>query len=261
MFAILQFRVGAAAVLAVTLAASPILLIAQAPSADVPPITIRTSTRLVVLDAVVTDKKGQPISGLKADDFVVEENGKKQRIATFTPPGTAQAAAEPVPPGLLSNRAEYLRPAGNPTVLLLDAANSRFKDQAYGRSQMLKYVAEQSGSGTPMAVVALTDRLHVLQEFTSDPRILAAAIRNLKPQEQVLQPAAAPSSTATTDALATGPNGPAAVAMAQAEVAAFQNLVTGYNLELRTIVTRSLAAAGWLSRPQECCVADLGVSI
>ncbi|MFZ0480644.1 MAG: VWA domain-containing protein [Terriglobales bacterium] len=237
MFAKLQLRIGVAASLAVMLAASPILLSAQAPSSEVPPITIRTSTRLVVLDVVVTDKKGQPVTGLKADDFVVEESGKKQRVATFTPPGTAQAAAEPLPPGLFSNRAEYLRPAGNPTVLLLDAANSRFRDQAYGRLQMLKYVSEQSGSGTPMAVVALTDRLHVLQEFTSDPKILAAAIRNLKPQEQVLLPESSPSSAAATDALASGPNAGVAIGIAQAELAAFQNLVTGYNLEVRTIIT------------------------
>ena len=47
-------------------------------------------------------------------------------------------------------------PAGVPTVLLLDAANSPFKDQAYARSQMLKYVLEQGQSGHPMAVFTLT---------------------------------------------------------------------------------------------------------
>src|SRR5262245_11825062 len=57
-------------------------------SPSVPTITIRVNTRLVVVDVVVTDKKGQPFNGLNAEDFTVEENGKKQKIAVFSPPGT-----------------------------------------------------------------------------------------------------------------------------------------------------------------------------
>ena len=34
-------------------------------------------------------------------------------------------------------------------MLILDALNSPFKDQAYARSQMLKYVVEQSEPGRP----------------------------------------------------------------------------------------------------------------
>jgi VWFA-related protein len=173
-------------------AISSTTLHAEEPAASLPTVTIRTNTRLVVVDAVVTDKKGQPVSGLKAEDFSLEENGKKQRIAFFTPPG-APGISNPgpppstLPPGVLSNRPEFLKPAGAPTILLLDAANSSFKDQAYGRWQMLKYVEEQSHKGMPMAVMTLSDHLHMLQDFTSDPEILATAIRNLRPQEQAQQ--------------------------------------------------------------------------
>jgi VWFA-related protein len=227
-----------AVALVLNLVGSPTILHAQEPASEVPSMTIRANTRLAMIDVVVTDKKGQPITGLKAQDFVLEENGKKQRIATFTPPGASQAAPQPLPAGLLSNRPEYLRPAGIPTVLLLDAANSHFKDQAYGRSQMLKYVADQADSGVPMAVMTLTDRLHVLQEFTSDPKILATAIKKLRPQEQLLQAGVAPSSpSGSADAIGSGPGTAAAINAAQAEVAAFQNIATGYKLELRTVIT------------------------
>jgi len=53
-------------------------LAAQQAESSVPAPTIRANTRMVLVDAVVTDKKGQPISDLKVEDFVVEENGKKQ---------------------------------------------------------------------------------------------------------------------------------------------------------------------------------------
>ena len=186
----LPFRIALASTLALNLAAGPTSLSAQQTSEEIPGITIRTSTRLVVVDVVVRDKKGQPVTGLKPEDFTVEENGKKQKVATFTPPGANQGSPQTPPPGVLSNHPEFLKPAGVPTVLLLDAANSHFLDQAYGRTQMLKYALEQSLAGKPMAVMTLTDQLRVLQNFTTDPKVLMTAIKNLTPQTQILQPAA-----------------------------------------------------------------------
>jgi len=214
---------------------SPIALRAQEPLAEIPPVTIRANTRLVVVDVVVTDKKGHAITGLKPENFSIEENGKKQKIATFTPPGGDQTAPQDLPPGILSNRPEYLKPAGVPTVLLLDATNSPFKDQAYGRSQMLKYVLEQSQAGKPMAVMTLVDKLSVLQEFTTDPKILTTAIRNLRPQEPILQPGAPPAESRAAGNVSPGVAN--TIAIIQASVAAFSNLQVGYNLERRTVIT------------------------
>lgn len=236
--------------------AVPSVLRAQEATSEIPSVTIRANTRLVLVDVVVTDKKGQPITGLKAEDFTVEENGKKQKIATFSPPGADQKAPQPLPAGLLTNRPEYLKPAGIPTVLLLDAANSHFLDQAYGRGQMLKYVLEQSGAGVPMAVMTLTGRLQVLQDFTSDPKILTTAIRKLQPQEPILQSMTAPAQGNVEPGLrSSSANVPVApseqfaelVAISQAQVESFQNQAAGYALEVRTLVTiqamRDLARA------------------
>src|SRR5215471_8575599 len=187
----LAFRSALTVILILNLAAGPTLLSAQQSTVEVPPITIRATTRVVTVDVVVVDKKGNPITGLKPEDFTLEENGKKQKISFFVPPGATNGPAPAAPPpGILSNHPEHIRPAGVPTVLLLDACNSPFKDQAYARSQMLKYVVEQGKSGHPMAVLTLGDRLRVLQQFTSDPQVLITAIKNLRPEEQILQAAA-----------------------------------------------------------------------
>jgi len=210
-------------------------------SMPVPTVTIRANTRLVVVDVVVADKKGHPISGLKAEDFTLEENGKKQKLAIFVPPAVGnRVAPEATPPGILSNHPENVGPAGTPIVLVMDATNSQFKEQAYARSQMLKYAAEQSRSGRPMAVVTLTDQLRVLQQFTSDPQILMTAIKNFRPQEPILQPGTAPAASATSDAsgATTGGLGAASViASAQTELASFANVQLGYNIERRTLIT------------------------
>jgi VWFA-related protein len=232
------FRAVLSAGLIVNLAVGPTALTAQQAAADVPSITIRAYTRLVVVDVVVTDKKSQPVTGLKAEDFTIEENGKKQKVAVFVPPGPANRASPvPVPPGVLSNHPENVSPAGPPTVLIIDALNSPFKEQAYARAEMLKYAAEQNQSGQSIAVVALTDRLHVLQQFTSDPQILLTAIKNFRPQEQILQASSPrPESTIPADI---GPGAQAAlsIAAAQAQIASFANLQIGYDIERRTMIT------------------------
>lgn len=240
----LRFRMAIAAGLILNLTTGPMAMSAQQAPADVPSVTIRANTRLVIVDVVVTDKKGQPIPGLKAEDFTVEENGKKQKVSILVPPGvTSRTAPAPEMPGILSNHPENVGPSGVPIVLLLDAANSPFKDQAYGRSQMLEYVREQSQSGNPVSVVTLTDRLHVVQQFTSDPQILLAAIKNFMPREKILQPTpAAPASAASLDLVAAQA---ALVSGVQADLAEFANAQIAYELERRTVITieamRSLA--------------------
>jgi len=233
--------------LVLNLAAGPTILGAQQSPADVPTLTIRTSTRLVVVDVVVTDKKGQPVTGLKPEDFTVEENGKQQKVSVFVPPGVdSQRAMQALPLGVLSNHSEYLTPSGPLTVLLLDAANSPFKEQAYARSQMLKYVLEQGQSGHSMAVVTLTNQLRVIQQFTSDPQVLMTAIKNFKPQEPILRSGIAPpGSNVPTDMSGPGAQIASSIALAQAEIASFTNLQIGYDIERRTLITieamRSLA--------------------
>ena len=238
MFCNLPFRIVTISALILDLAAGPTILSAQQAPADVPTITIRANTRLVVVDVVVTHKNGQPFAGLKPEDFTVEENGKKQKVSVFVPPGiTNRTATTPTPAGVLSNHPENLTPGGIPTVLLIDAANSPFKDQSYGRSQMLKYVLEQGQSGRPMAVVTLTDHLRVLQQFTSDPQVLLTAIKNFRPQEQILGPgASAPESHGVADS----PRGSAIsdnIAQAGLALQAFADLQIGYNIERRTMIT------------------------
>lgn len=236
-----SFRFVLTSMLASNLAVGPTVLVAQETPTDIPAITIRSNTRLVMVDVVVTNKNGQPVTGLKAEDFTVEENGKKQKVSIFVPPGIANRTAPTAPPpGVLSNLPENLSPQGVPTVLLLDAMNSPFKDQAYARSQMLKYVLEQAQIGRPIAILTLTDQLHVLQQFTSDPQVLATAIKNLRPQEQILQSAGpVPESHGIADGPGRGGGdaGNAAVVSAMAAAQAFADIQVGYNLERRTLAT------------------------
>lgn len=170
----------------------------QAPAAapEIPAPTIRVTTHLVVVDVVVSDKQGRPVTGLRPEDFEVEENGKSQKISTFVPAGENLAPAEPLPPGIYSNRPQYRSPGGPVIVMLLDAVNTPFADQGYARRQMLSFVREQYKPGQKMAIFTLTGPLHVLQDFTSDPQVLYAALQRYKPQAQEFAAAGQPVTSA-----------------------------------------------------------------
>ena len=212
-------------------------LLAQSPVQNLPAPTVRVNTRLVLVDVVVTDKQGKPVSGLKTEDFTVEEKGKKQKIAFFQTPEEAQKQTAPpqLGPGLYSNKPEFRSPGGPLMVLLLDAANTPFRDQAYSRQQMLKYVTQQFKPGMRMGVFTLTNSLQVLQDFTGDPEVLLAALKKYQPQEQVLQNALPPPLSAGAESLGQGQ----ATAIAQVEALAqgFQSVQVAYALDRRVDIT------------------------
>jgi len=233
----------------VVLAVAALRLGAQESASNIPTPTIRVNTRLVVLDVVVTDKQGKPIPGLKPDDFTVEENGKKQKVATFaTPEDIAKAnATQELPPGIYSNEPQYHPTNGPATVLLLDAANTPFKDQAYARLQMLKFVAANLKPGQRIAIFTLTNGLGVLQDFTADPNILAAAIKNYKPQEQTMG-AAVPVPESARSGATGDPGGgvSAATTIAQNSMQGFEQIQVSYQLDRQ--VETTLMAMRSLSR-------------
>ena len=230
---------------------------------EVPAPTIRVTTRMVLVDVVVTDKQGKPVPGLRAEDFTIEEKGKAQKIASFTTSPAGGANPEALPPGIYTNRAQYRSPGGPITVLLLDALNTAFKDQAYSRQQMLKFVQQQYRPGQRMAVFTLTGELRVLQDFTSDPQILYTALQRYKPVPQEfannappgsaeagpasagavaasLDPAATPFHGGAGDSgLRSGAGMDAAISAAQAAVASFNGAEVAYGQDQRVQLTIS----------------------
>jgi len=159
-------------------------LVAQQPSSlpEEPGLVVRVTTRMVQVDTVVLDKEGHPVKGLKADDFTVTEDGVRQRISSFSE--RISESANPAPPPVLPLHVTTNRPAvtqtnaenGTVAVLLLDGLNTPPQDRIYVKQQMLKFLARQYDPNTKLAVIALGNKLTVLQDFTHDPLLLRAAL-------------------------------------------------------------------------------------
>ena len=56
---------------------------AGASTANQPPL-FRVATRLVQVNVVVHDRRGEPVTDLKKEDFTITERGKPQPISFFT---------------------------------------------------------------------------------------------------------------------------------------------------------------------------------
>src|SRR5581483_5853012 len=86
---------------------------------------IRTETRVVLVDAVVTDKKGGYIRDLTAKDFRVWEDNKEQDVTSFS---FEADAASP-----LHGQKHYL-------VLLFDNTTVQIAEQMQARQAAMKFI-------------------------------------------------------------------------------------------------------------------------
>jgi VWFA-related protein len=143
---------------------------------------LRTNTRLVVVDVVVTDSKGQPVSDLKAEDFALLEGGKPQKISGFSFQGLGRTStgtpAAKLPPNVISNAPQYKSNSLN--VVLFDALNGELPSQAYARDQLAKFFSTAT-LDRPVAVFALESQLKLLHDFTTDGAALKSAIEKYSP--------------------------------------------------------------------------------
>ena len=55
-----------------------------APQADAPPVIFRVEVDYVEADVYVTDAQNNPVNDLTADDFEVIEDGKPQKVTSFS---------------------------------------------------------------------------------------------------------------------------------------------------------------------------------
>src|SRR5579859_1709398 len=144
--------------------------------------TLRTNTRLVVVDLVATDNKGQPVVDLKASDFTLFEDGKQQKISGFNfehAGGSLTHTAQiQLPPSVVTNAPTFQSNSLN--VILFDAANGDFTEQVYARDQLLKFL-NGAPLDRPVAIYSMQSQLKLLHDFTTDNKSLSAAVAKYRP--------------------------------------------------------------------------------
>ncbi|MCU1320403.1 MAG: VWFA-related domain protein [Acidobacteriaceae bacterium] len=138
--------------------------------------TIQRTARIVVLDVVVSDAKGNIVTDLKKDDFNITEAKEPQTVLNFEP-----ANAHPLPPNATINSTaelDALAPRAPVNIILLDEFNTRFEDMAFARYSLKKFLEKQPDKlTTPTMLLAVNlQNFIVLQDYTQNKQAVIAAL-------------------------------------------------------------------------------------
>ena len=172
--------------------------------------TFSDTVQLVVIDVFAKDKNGNPIEGLKPEDFTVTEDGKPQKITTFQyqalqndpePPAEEQSKS-------LSIRGPVLAEAKKPDagaavkavtanqitpakagevkykdrrlmVLFFDMTSMPINDQIRAQESAAKFVKTQITPSDLVAIMTFSSDVKVVEDFTDDRDALLKDIKNL----------------------------------------------------------------------------------
>jgi VWFA-related protein len=152
---------------------------------------------VVNVDVFVTDKQGNPVTGLTQDDFQLFEDGKPVAITNFyavnagkptTPPAElaqtapASPAAAPVP-GLPPQELEKTQTPEDQRLRLIVYIDN-YNLEPFHRNRVMRelraFIGQKLNKDDELMLVTYDRELHVRRTFTSDPSLIASAMSDLE---------------------------------------------------------------------------------
>ena len=146
--------------------------------------TFKVPVDVVVVNAVVTDKQGNPVKDLNIDDFKVYEDGQLQRIHTFALESykATQAQANGRPTGTATTEDVGSTQSRMISLLVDDLTNSEPQFFTYAQEALKNLL---SGEINPSDLISLaTASGSVNQPFTSDRDLLLSLVGELHKKVQ-----------------------------------------------------------------------------
>jgi VWFA-related protein len=153
---------------------------------------LKLSSRLVDVGIVAYDKKGHPVKDLKAEDFEIYDNGRKQDVRFFNQFASEGTALDPDP---ATAQTFSNRPSGagsspsaatdaGATVLLIDENHIAWPDLSHARQEILKFLGTVP-PGERIGLYTMTPiGFRILQEITTNHASLIARLQKWMPTAQ-----------------------------------------------------------------------------
>jgi len=153
------------------------------------PTQVKTNVDEVLLDLIVRDKKGKPITDLKPGEITVTDNGAKQAILSFRLVRGSEAISA-------TGDATPLDPLRQVRLVTLAFEPLPAPDQRkLARTAAIDLIKGDQGINVFYSVVVIDTRLLVLQKFTNDRAALTKAI------ERATEGVSAPKLSSEADAI------------------------------------------------------------
>src|SRR5215467_12070224 len=140
--------------------------------------TFRVTVDAIEIEAFVIDEQGKPVTGLKREDFEILEDGKPQNITSFSQVdipferrADSRALSAAVDPDVVANDHSDGR-------VYMFALDEMAPDVALRSRVFLKRFLERHFAANDRGAVVFLGRQNSMagQTFTSDPRLLRAAV-------------------------------------------------------------------------------------
>lgn len=139
----------------------------------------RSQTNLVLVPVQVRNH-GQHMANLKQDSFTILQDGKPQKVAVFEEVRTSTQRLQRAPVGPREFTNELL---GSPetaryTIIAIDRINTAPLDLMRVRDGLAQFLAHTADTGEPIRLVSIElNGIRLLQDFTTDPHAIAAAMQ------------------------------------------------------------------------------------
>lgn len=136
---------------------------------------------LVTVDVVVTDKKGNPVTGLSASDFTVEEEGVRQVVSSFEAvelPAAPAAAAAPRP-RVSTNTLPRLR-ASRTFLILFDDLHTTPEDGAQAKGAVAAFLQQGVREGDYVSLLSTSGEAWWNTRMEAGRADLLAVLRRLE---------------------------------------------------------------------------------
>jgi VWFA-related protein len=154
------------------------------PEAPIPPVTESVDVTVTNVDVFVTDSKGQRVTGLKADDFEIRQDGVPQKITNFyavsggkvlfedgtsVPFDVKEPAAPQIPQTVQAHYVFYID-------------NQNIQPQTRNRmfKRLKEFIQQSVGPNAEGMIVTYARSLKVRKSFTSHPNELVATLEDIE---------------------------------------------------------------------------------
>jgi VWFA-related protein len=138
--------------------------------------TFRGGVDAVLVDVVVVDRDGKPVSGLERDDFQVFEDGVPQTIATFDVTDWTSYVGERVDGASLEGDVNtYPRRF----ILILNRQGAQFEQLNRAKRDLATFIVESMAEGDEAMVIDIGYSLKVVQDFQAGKETTLQAVRKL----------------------------------------------------------------------------------